>query len=102
MRSMVEGFYAARRSSDRKDMLNYTFEVCEYVNCRNAKDLNTLRPQPNVPTLVMLGSIRTVVCLTVDLNCQPQLRAEKVQHIGPGRMLAPEFQTTGPPAKCLP
>jgi hypothetical protein len=83
-------------------MLSSAFEIGEYVSRGNTKNPDTMRPQPNIPTLVMIGSIRTVVCLTVDLNCQPQLRAEKVQHIGPGRMLAPEFQATGPPAKCLP
>ena len=65
--SMVEG-YSARRSSLSKDMLNYAFEICEYVSRENTKNPDTMCPQPNIPTLVMLGSTRTVVHLTVNLD----------------------------------
>jgi len=67
MHSMVEG-YSARRSSLSKDMLNYAFEICEYVSRGNTKSPDIMCPQPNIPTLVMLGSTRTVVRLAVNLD----------------------------------
>ena len=66
-RSMVEG-YSARRSSLSKDMLNYAFEICEYVSRGNTKSPDIMCPQPIIPTLVMLGSTRTVVRLAVNLD----------------------------------
>ena len=101
MHSMVEG-YSARRSSLSKDMLNYAFEICEYVSRGNTKDPDTVCPQPNIPTLVMLGSTRTVVHLTVNLDSQLQARTKEVEHIAPRRMLAPEFKTARTSTKRLP
>ena len=69
MRSMVEGYCARDRSRDGKDMLNYAFEIGECVSRGNAKNLDTLRRQPNIPILVMLRSIRTAVRFPIDLNC---------------------------------
>jgi len=101
MHSMVEGCYA-RRSSLSKDMLNYAFEICEYVSRGNTKIPDTMRPQPNIPVQVMLRSIRTVVRLTVNLDSQLQARTKEVEHIAPRRMLPAEFKTTGTSAKRLP
>ena len=50
-------------------MLNYAFEIGECVSRGNAKNLDTVRRQPNIPILVMLRSIRTAVHFPIDLNC---------------------------------
>ena len=96
---MVEG---QTRNRFGYDPSNDSISVLQDIHRGNPKRRNPSLAQPPIPHLVALRPIPTRMRLTVNLDCQPGITAEEVQHIWPRRMLPPELEALRPLAQRLP
>ena len=92
---MVEGA-AARPSSSRRFRNHHQHALqrplIQNVGRRDAHHTNAALRQPPIPPEVVVHLLRQVVMRAIDLNRQPSLRMEEVEHIGSDRMLPSEAQ----------
>ena len=93
MRSMVEG--TARRT-DIDDILNRRAFILKHILRRDTQDSYFMTGEPRVALGVALRPIAEAVTLPVDLDRQPYLGTEEVEHIRASRMLPPEFEASRP------
>ena len=96
MRSMVEG---ARRPRD--DPFGDCVRVAHHLCSAHAKDRQSPPLKEKVASFIAEDSC-SVMRISINLDDETGLTAEKIHDIGLHRVLAPELETGRPRAKYLP
>jgi len=86
--------------------LNYTLDhsrfIPKHIASRDAQHSEIAACQPVIALHISLRPITETVALAIDLDRQPRLRAEKIEHIRTNRMLPPEPEPGRPRAQKTP
>ena len=96
---MVEGQASLRLvDNPAKDRVR----IFEDIGGRNTQCLDSSGPQALVPNVIPPGPVAARMRLPVHFDRQPRVGAEKIQHIGSGRMLASKLQAIRALSKPMP
>lgn len=99
MRSMVEG---AAPTGLRHDMLHNTVDISKDIARWNAQHVDTACVQPCIPCGIVGRARPAIMGLAIHLDRQLSLRTVKIEHISPGWMLPPEFESVWAGAQFAP
>ena len=90
----------------RHGAVNYVFDhssfIPKHISGRDPQHRDILAGQPIIPFDVSLRPITETVALPIDLDREPRLSAEEIEHIRTSGMLTPEPEPTRPRAQQTP